>query len=454
MGVIIDKFTSRNLMRNVNGMSKVIFWTRNQSIFESLVSKVKYNFSERNVRFGHIISMDTLNFNALSITAPTLMVNRMNKLINSSVATKDTVYLSWDRNLQIIDRFLVESFNRLRRFGIISDAVNSRNKRVRLSSKEPGDILITELFDTLGISHMHDIGITGKGIDVAVIDTGVDVFNPMAGPNIQFSEIRRGEAEVGVDTSGHGTFTTTTIGGSKVELDDNMYLMGMAPESNVLSIKSLYTPMGTGSNSDILKAMEMAYDYGVDVISMSLGGSAETDYENDPLVAFTNEIVKRGVIVCAASGNDGTTMSVNTPGVAGGAIAVASTMFNDKTTVSDFSSRGPLPDGTIKPDISAFGGNGGTNDKPVEKIVCASSGMLARVETGASLGLGKLMGTSMSTPQVGAVMALWKQYAKDRYGDSQRMTYRTVLSLFNKFGHRKNSDDGFGLIDARWIEKI
>jgi subtilisin family serine protease len=172
----------------------------------------------------------------------------------------------------------------------------------------------------------------------------------------------------------HNTWCAACIGGRKA-VDDvlsriaNAYIEcdGIAPECELYSIKVLGYIIGAGSDSTILKGLEMAMNFGADVISMSLGGKEEaTKEEDDPYYHAFNEIVAKGVIPVVAAGNDGKSNSINTPGALTSVLTVGAT---DPITgeVAPYSSRGPTNWDSIKPDVVAPGG--GYPDNAIDNAI-------------------------------------------------------------------------------------
>ncbi|MBI2007297.1 MAG: S8 family serine peptidase, partial [Candidatus Blackburnbacteria bacterium] len=250
--------------------------------------------------------------------------------------------------------------------------------------------------------------ITGNGVRVGVIDTGIDYTHPDIGGCFgQNCRVFDGYDFVNndndpMDDIGHGTHVAATIAGSGT-------LKGIAPEAKIAA----YKVCGEEGcfMSDIIAALERSMDPNqdgdtsdyLDVVNMSLGGSGDPD---DPLAQSVDRAVENGVVVVVSAGNLGPSeATVSTPGVARKALTVAAV---DKTIrIADFSSRGPVSQligsdyELIKPNISAPGVG-----------ICAalsSSGTYGSREKCLDDKHIVLQGTSMSSPHVAGVAALVKQ---------------------------------------------
>jgi len=134
---------------------------------------------------------------------------------------------------------------------------------------------------------------------------------------------------------------------------------GVAPQAYVVGIKALGYLIGTGSDDAILKAIELGFHrYRADIVSMSLGGPAEwVKQEDSPYYRVIKELTEYGVIFCVAAGNEGPDeRTVGDPGALEPCLTVGA---YDPITgeIAEFSSRGPTPDGRIKPDCIAPGVN-------------------------------------------------------------------------------------------------
>ncbi|EWM67651.1 secreted peptidase [Micromonospora sp. M42] len=192
-------------------------------------------------------------------------------------------------------------------------------------------------------------GYTGKGVRVAVLDTGVDLTHPdLAG---KVAESRNFTEETNPDDIvGHGTHVASTIAGSGAASGGKY--RGVAPDATLLSGKVCEVYGCT--ESAILAGMQWAAaEQHATVVNMSLGGGDTP--EVDPLEEAVGTLTEQhGTLFVIAAGNDGADGSVGSPASADAALAVGAVDRDD--ALADFSSRGPRAgDGAIKPDITASG---------------------------------------------------------------------------------------------------
>ncbi|MEV7077918.1 S8 family peptidase [Streptomyces sp. NPDC093516] len=233
-------------------------------------------------------------------------------------------------------------------------------------------------------------GYTGKGVKVAVLDTGIYSAHPDLKGKIDKAKDFTDSADTG-DRQGHGTHVASTITGDGASSGGRY--KGVAPGVRLLNGKVL-DDSGRGSDSGVLAGMEWAAQQGAKVISMSLGSSYPTD-GTDPLSTAVNELsAKTGALFVVAAGNEGTTESVSSPGSADAALTVASTTKQDK--LSSFSSQGPrIGDFGLKPEIAA----------PGEDITAARAPGAFPALPG-DKNYVTLSGTSMATPHVAGAAAI------------------------------------------------
>ncbi|MFC4017250.1 S8 family serine peptidase [Micromonospora sp. GCM10011542] len=244
----------------------------------------------------------------------------------------------------------------------------------------------------IGAPAAHQAGFTGRGVRVAVLDTGVDATHPdLAGRVAEaanFTEV----PETG-DTVGHGTHVASIIAGSGAASGGRY--RGVAPDATLLAGK-VCEDQGC-SESAILAGMQWAaVDQHADVVNMSLTGPDTP--EVDPLEAAVESLTAQtGALFVISAGNDGTDGSVGSPGTADAALAVGAVDRDD--ALADFSSRGPrIGDSGLKPDLTAPG---------VEIVAARGDGTLLGDPVGDRYV--SLSGTSMAAPHVTGAVALLAQ---------------------------------------------
>lgn len=244
----------------------------------------------------------------------------------------------------------------------------------------------------IGAPEVWKTGVTGKGVKVAVLDTGIDAAHPdLAG---RVGETRNFSASDSTrDLVGHGTHVAATIAGSGAAANGTR--KGVAPDAELLVGKVL-DDTGSGAYSDVLAGMEWAARSGARIVNMSLGGEAADD---DPLVTAVEELTaETGALFVVAAGNEGPgTQTVGSPGTAPSALTVGAVDRDD--SLAAFSSRGPVgADDAVKPDLTAPG-----------------VGIVAARAAGTAMGSPEndlytaASGTSMATPHVAGAAALLAQ---------------------------------------------
>ncbi|MEW9529183.1 S8 family serine peptidase [Microbispora sp. NPDC049125] len=246
-----------------------------------------------------------------------------------------------------------------------------------------------DLADTtaqIGAPQVWAGGDTGEGVDVAVLDTGIDAEHPDLAGKVADSASFVPD-EVIVDRNGHGTHVASTIAGSGAASGGKE--KGVAPGARLLVGKVLNSD-GSGQDSWVLAGMEWAArDKHARIISMSLG-AGPTD-GTDPLSQAVNTLsAETGALFTIAAGNAGP-HSVGTPGAADAALTVGAVDGSDQ--LADFSSTGPRwGDLGLKPELTA----------PGVDVLAARSQYAMEGEGYYQT----LSGTSMATPHVAGAAAL------------------------------------------------
>ncbi|MFH9061915.1 S8 family peptidase [Streptomyces coeruleorubidus] len=239
-------------------------------------------------------------------------------------------------------------------------------------------------------------GYDGKGVKIAVLDTGVDATHP----DLKGQVIGAKNFTTSPDTTdkvGHGTHVASIAAGTGAKSGGKY--KGVAPGAKIINGKVL-DDGGFGSDSEVLAGIEWAAAEGADVVNMSLGGGDTPAI--DPLEAAVNKLSEeKGILFAIAAGNEGGfgEQTIGSPGSAAAALTVGA--VDDKDVLADFSSRGPGMDGALKPDVTAPG---------VDITAASAPGNQIAAEVGEKpAGYMTISGTSMATPHVAGAAALLKQ---------------------------------------------
>jgi serine protease AprX len=211
--------------------------------------------------------------------------------------------------------------------------------------------------------------IIGRGVGVAVIDTGIDARHAaLRGRVIVSKDFIGGK---GGDGYGHGTHVAGLIAGGGGQASDTREYRGVAPGAWIIDLRVLGDD-GSGYASDVIEAIDWAIDhreaYNIRVINLSLGAPVRQSYRDDPLCEAVARAVQAGIVVVAAAGNFGQTKEgkrivggITSPGnspyaLTVGALDTHDTPARSDDTVAPYSSRGPtLYDLIVKPDLVAPG---------------------------------------------------------------------------------------------------
>ncbi|MFC8127459.1 S8 family serine peptidase [Streptomyces sp. NPDC057302] len=187
--------------------------------------------------------------------------------------------------------------------------------------------------------------VTGKGVTVAVIDTGVDYTHPDLGGGLgEGHKVVGGHDFVNddpdpMDDNSHGTHVAGIVAAEAAAEDG---VTGAAPDARLLAYKVLDAE-GVGEDSDIIAALEAAVDpanpHRADIINMSMGNALGTG--DDPVARAASQAVEAGALVFAAAGNSGPGYySVGSPAAAPGVIAVGASTSGVRQPVVKVAGKG------------------------------------------------------------------------------------------------------------------
>jgi serine protease AprX len=216
-------------------------------------------------------------------------------------------------------------------------------------------------------------GVTGSGIGVAVVDSGIADHSAIANRVVARVNLVSHEPNVTGDPFGHGTHIAGLIGGSttaatRVTPD---FAGGSAPGVHFVDVRVLGSN-GSGYTSDVIAGIDWtianARRYGVRVINLSLGHPIAEPAATDPLCRAVARAVQAGLVVVVSAGNYGQTATgapvlggITSPGnspfaITVGAVDMKGTLDRRDDRVAPYSSRGPTKyDFAVKPDVVAPG---------------------------------------------------------------------------------------------------
>lgn len=249
---------------------------------------------------------------------------------------------------------------------------------------------------------------TGKGVRVAVLDTGIDTAHPDLKDNVRgaFDTIK--ETPDVIDDNGHGTH----VAGIIAALDNEFGVVGVSPDVDIYAAKA-FDSRGQGRTSDIIQAIEWCVEQDVNIINMSFGTRDSTK----ALELAIDKAAKAGILMIAAAGNEGAKDSVLYPARDPNVIGVAASTPDDR--IASFSSSGREVDVT----------------GPGEGVYSTYN----------RSGYKSLSGTSMSCPHVSGVAAL---VLSAEPGLSAEQVKEIVLATATELEGFGREQQGAGLVSA------
>ena len=267
----------------------------------------------------------------------------------------------------------------------------------------------------VGADTLQQAGITGRGVTIAVLDSGlwqaldqnyfmrvlasIDVTNGGSGP-------------VAGDPYGHGTHITSIAAGGARNLSGSY--LSIAPQANLVIVRA-FNGTGGGRYLDVISGLDWIVahrvKYNIRVVNLSFGAPPESYYWNDPVNQAVMAAWQAGIVVVAAAGNEGPSpMTIDVPGnvpyvITTGALTDNYTPYNvADDRLASFSSAGPTYEGFVKPEVVSPGGH--------MVASMSSQSYLANIDRGSmapTADLFTMSGTSMAAAVTTGVVALMLQ---------------------------------------------
>jgi subtilisin len=150
---------------------------------------------------------------------------------------------------------------------------------------------------TIGAEAAHSSHFTGRGVKVAVLDTGVDYTHPDLSPNYRDGYDFINDDSDPMDDNGHGTHVAGIIAGAK----NGEGILGVAPEAEIYALK-VSDSRGKGSFSGLIKGIDWAIENDMDIVTMSITGTGGTKALQKAVQVAYDEY---GILLVAAVGNGG-----------------------------------------------------------------------------------------------------------------------------------------------------
>ncbi|RSM43564.1 hypothetical protein DMB66_53195, partial [Actinoplanes sp. ATCC 53533] len=256
-------------------------------------------------------------------------------------------------------------------------------------------------------------GNEGRGVTVAVVDTGIADVPDLAGQLADRVDLTgTGDG----DGYGHGTFMAGLIAATG-KASGGAY-QGVAPGAKLIDVK-VADADGRTDLTTVLRGLQWVSDHrkDVQVVNLSLSSDSPMPYQIDPLTQALESLWHQGVTVVVPSGNDGPgTGSVTSPGndpllLTAGGLDVAGTTDRRDDVVGEWSGRGPTWQGDAKPDLVAAGGHVVSLRSPGS--VVDEGNPSARVGDGYFRGSGTSMAAAVTSGIIADVLAVQPKLRPD-----------------------------------------
>jgi serine protease AprX len=331
--------------------------------------------------------------------------------------------------------------------------------------------IVTDLYDQAVLApYAWSKNLTGSGIGVAVIDSGITAGRDFTlangtGSRIVYNQNFAGGPNTASDLYGHGTHVAGILAGNGMNsrgANSRKRFIGIADDASLINLRVL-DQNGAGRDSAVIAAIEKAISleskYNIRVINLSLGRAVYESYTLDPLCQAVEAAWKAGIVVVIAAGNEGRNDSAHTDGygtiaapgndpfaITVGAMKPMGTPTRADDLIASYSSKGPTSlDHIVKPDIVAPGNlmisvlasSSATLVKASPKNVVAVSSYTANGKSTASYFT--LSGTSMATPVVSGAVALLLQ--KNGSLTPDQVKARLMKSAYKTFPRSSTAKD-------------
>ena len=459
---VIDAELQKAMNQKSDGMISVNIILKSQMNLKNL-SKRAEGISDKYVRRDMLI--DELKLFAEKEQAEILSIlkaEEKSKRVSDITSSWSANYINCVTTSDVI--YLLAEHPDVMMIGLDEEKYVFWNEESTKAVASPGDNIIENVIK-VNADDAWELGVTGQGVLVAIIDSGVnynhvDLADHLWDGGAQFPHHGYDTYENDndpMDEFGHGTHCAGTICGDGTSGTKT----GMAPDATLMCIKCVSNE-GMGGAADINKGMEWAIEHHADVLSMSLGVPLSTVPDRTMLRRTSVTALELGVVAAVAVGNEGNNElfypipdNVRVPGScpppwihpdqAGNAgelscvVAIGAVDYNNATAY--FSSHGPVTwkatefgDYEYQPGIGL-----------IRPDVCAPGVDIVSLDYSTTDGFTKMSGTSMATPCAAGVIALLLDKNPELTpADISRILETTAQKISNN----KNNYTGSGLIDA------
>ena len=356
----------------------------------------------------------TIPFNQKSVSLP----DQANTRVISFSTSNESISKIESKGCKIIHK-LSDFVSYVCPASIVSSLDDVRKERIFFTQ----DIYADRQINADDVWNHPTLPLTGQGVKVAVLDTGIYHHSELTN-DIADTIVFKNPAS---DRDGHGTHVSGTITATGQDISHSnpfsnpANAKGVAPDAKIMMAK-VCGNFGC-FESDIAAGIDWAVNNGAQVISMSLGSLElySGDCDSDFLAIESNKAVDAGVVVIAASGNDGESNGISSPGCASKVISVGAVDSNSQ--VASFSNSSPSLD-IVAPGVDIF------STYSCDAINGVSGDCWAW-----------LSGTSMATPHIAGVASLiLEKNPKATVDDVKLALYSTAIDV--------GLGDGNGMVNA------
>ncbi|HEY3107415.1 MAG TPA: S8 family peptidase [Chloroflexota bacterium] len=310
----------------------------------------------------------------------------------------------------------------------------------------------------VGADRVWGLGGTGRGVAVALLDSGVAPDADLTQPTNRLLAAVNFAGRCGgpADPGGHGTHVAGIIGGNGIRSAGQF--VGIAPEAGVVDVRVLNC-VGNGRISSVVRGIGWVLAnrarYNIRVLNLSFGAPSNGSYRLDPLAAAVELAWRRGLVVVAAAGNGGPSGgTVESPAVDPYLIAVGASDDQGTAAVADdqlawFSAWGAASDAPTRPDLVAPGRRIVSLRVPGSYLDQRFPDRVVLASNGASYF--RLTGTSMATPIVAGAAALLLQRQPGLQPDQVKALLTGTTQTYGQSSGTAPPDpaaDGSGLLDT------
>jgi len=298
-------------------------------------------------------------------------------------------------------------------------------------------IFMNRVREIVEAAYAYKKGLTGAGIGVAVLDSGIDASHPDLRNKLVYSYNYLNHTKEMGDDCGHGTHVSGIIGGTG-KASGGRY-QGLMPHCHFVSLKVL-DEQGNGNSYFVIQALHWLLEHGkqydVRIINISVGGAVRESEMESELLKAVEEVWDAGFIVCAAAGNQGPApQSITIPGTSPKIITVGSSdeqygIWGRGGKKVYYSGRGPTLNCICKPDVVA----------PGAELISCNTGW----KKGGNAAYITKSGTSMATPVVSGCIGLL--LSQEPALSNKEVKLRLCNSCLN-LGFPKNQQ-GWGMVNV------